>query len=239
MRARLLVLMVAVAFVAGLSQAVEKGKAVPSARPGNAGTAPAAPGLPDTSPVADPTFFRVTGPVTTSSTTLDLAWMDNCTNENGYKISRRKVNTTYSETPIANLGPNATKYHDTGLEPETTYWYVLAAFRGNVYSHAVEASGMTNPLSPANLTAQALSPKKVQLSWQNRSKVANLIRIERSEGNGGNFQKIFQTEPINIVTYLDTGLKPGTTYTYRLVVLKLPFNASDYTAAVSVVTPAS
>jgi hypothetical protein len=239
MQRKQVVFVVAVAFVAGLSHAVEKGKQVPSARPGGAQTAPAAPGLPDNAPVAEPTFFRVSGPVTTSSTTLDLSWMDNSTNENGFKIARRKGNEGYPQTPIAHLGPNTTKYHDTGLEPETTYWYILAGFRGAIYTHGVEASGTTNPLAPANLTAQALSPKKVQLSWQNRSKVANLIMIERREGNGGTFQKIFQTEPINIATYADQGLKPGTTYGYRLVVLKLPFNASDYTPAVSVVTPAS
>jgi len=43
---------------------------------------------------------------------------------------------------------------------------------------------------------------------------------------------------VNINTYTDKGLKPGTSYAYRLVVMKLPFNASDYTLGVSVVTPA-
>jgi hypothetical protein len=61
--------------------------------------------------------------------------------------------------------------------------------------------------------------------------------IERRTGSG-NFEKVFQKQPVDINTYTDKGLKPGTSYSYRLVVMKLPFNASDYTTGVSVVTPA-
>jgi len=118
-----------------------------------------------------------------------------------------------------------------------TYYYILAAQRGEVYfSTAVETNAMTNPRPPENLTATALSSSEVKLSWKNSSKVADLIMIERRAGNSGTFEKIFQKEPIDICTYVDKDLKPGTSYAYRLVVLKLPFNASNYTPAVSVAT---
>ena len=131
-----------------------------------------------------------------------------------------------------------TQYHDTGLEPETTYFYIIASVGGNQVSPAPgEASAMTNPRPPENLTATALSSSEVKLSWKNSSKVAELIMIERRTGKDSTFGKIFQKQPIDISTYVDTGLKPGTSYAYRLVVLKLPFNASNYTPAVSVVTP--
>jgi hypothetical protein len=236
MKTKLLVLMVAAAGVAAFSQAAEKGKLVPSARPGNTGTTAVPVLLPD-GPIADPSNFHAGGPMTPSSTTIDLNWMDNSNNESGFKISRKIASwASYPPTPLAQLGPNTTKYHDTGLEPETTYSSILAAHRnGTVWSHAVEVTATTNPRPPTNLQAQALSPKKVQLSWQNHSNTANLIMIERREGNGG-FGKIFQTQAMNTATYLDEGLKSGTAYSYRLVVLKLPFNASDYTPVVSAVT---
>lgn len=237
MKTRAVVLLVAAAGVAALSHAAEKGKRVPSARPATTGPAAVTPGLLPDGPIADPTFFRASGPMTPSSTTLDLSWMDNSTNESGFKISRKIVSwASYPPTPLAQLGPNSTKYHDTGLEPETTYSYILAAHRnGTVWSHAVEVTATTNPRPPTNLHAQALGPKRVQLSWQNHSNTANLIMIERREGNGA-FGKLFQTQTMSTATYLDEGLKPGTAYAYRLLVLKLPFNASDYTPVASVVT---
>jgi hypothetical protein len=100
----------------------------------------------------------------------------------------------------------------------------------------VETSATTNPYPPENLQAISLSSSQVKLTWTNRSKTADLIMIERKTGSG-NFEKIFQKQPVDLNTYRDKGLKPGTSYSYRLVVMKLPFNASDYTAAVSIGTP--
>jgi fibronectin type 3 domain-containing protein len=191
------------------------------------------------SPPAAPTYFHASGPMATSSTTMELSWKDNSNNEKGFWIARRaSYQGSYPTSPQIKLGPNVTQYHDTGLEPETTYFYIIASVGGNQVSPApVEASAMTNPRPPENLTATALSSSEVKLSWKNSSKVADLIMIERRAGNSGTFEKIFQKEPIDISTYVDKGLKPGTSYAYRLVVLKLPFNASNYTAAVSVATP--
>ena len=189
-------------------------------------------------PPAAPTYFHASGPMATSSTTMELSWKDNSNNEEGFWIARRpSYQGNYPSSPQIKLGPNVTQYHDTGLQPETTYYYIIASVGGNQVSPAPgEASAMTNPRPPEDLTATALSSSEVKLSWKNSSKVADLIMIERKTANGG-FERIFQKEPIDISTYVDKGLKPGTSYAYRLVVLKLPFNASDYTQAVSVATP--
>jgi fibronectin type 3 domain-containing protein len=191
------------------------------------------------SPPAAPSNFHATGPMTTSSTTLSLSWVDNANNEDGFWISRRpSYQGNYPTTPTIKLGPNVTKYNDTGLEPETTYYYIIAAVRAEYSSTPpVETSATTNPYLPENLQAISLSSSQVKLTWTNRSKTADLIMIERKTGSG-NFEKIFQKQPVDLNTYTDKGLKPGTSYSYRLVVMKLPFNASDYTAAVSIVTPA-
>ncbi|MHB8894919.1 MAG: hypothetical protein ACYC99_07045 [Candidatus Geothermincolia bacterium] len=203
-------------------------------RGGTLGTPPEQSG-----PLEAPTYFHAGGPMEPSSTTLNLTWKDNSTNESSFRICRKIVtNTSYPITPIAVLPPNTAKYHDTGLEPETTYSYILAAFNSTNSSFAVETTATTNPRPPEDLKAQAVSGKKVKLTWKNKSNTAELIMIERSAGTPGAFQKIFQKEPISLSSYVDEGLTPKTKYFYRLVVLKLPFNASDYTPNVSVVTPA-
>ena len=240
MRTKLFVLMSAAVLVAALVHAVEKSKLPPSAKAPNTGTMP---GLTPGGPITAPSNFHGAGPMATSSTTIDLGWTDNSNNEDKFRICRKFAGqANYPETPIAMLPANTTKYQDTGLQAETSYSYILAASRGegtnSTWSTAVETIAMTNPRPPANLQAKATGAKQVKLAWPNASKAANLIMIERSTGNSNSFQKIFQTQPVNIATYVDEGLAPNTQYFYRLVVVKLPFNASDYTPAVSVVTPA-
>ena len=189
-------------------------------------------------PSAAPSNFHAHPPMATSSRTLQLTWTDNASNEDGFWIARRpSYQGNYPSSPTIKLGPNVTTYLDTGLEPETTYYYIIASVRANnVTPSPEETSATTNPYPPENLQAAASSLSEVKLTWANRSKTADLIMIERRTGSG-NFEKIFQKQPVDLNTYTDKGLKPGTSYSYRLVVMKLPFNASDYTAAVSIVTP--
>lgn len=67
-----------------------------------------------------------------SSTQIDLIWTDNSTDEKGFYVYRRNAG---SYRRIVALGPNTTSYNDTGLSPETTYWYKITA-----YSDAGESS---------------------------------------------------------------------------------------------------
>lgn len=194
------------------------------------------PGLP-----ALPTYFHATPPANTSSTTMELSWMDNSNNEDGFWIARRpSYQGNYPSTPQIKLGPNVTKYHDTGLEPETTYYYMITSIRaGQVPPPPYpESSAMTNPYPPENLQAIALSSSEVKLTWTNRSKVAETLIIQRKTGSSGTFAQVFQKfTPVNITTYTDKGLTPGTAYSYRLVVFSSAFQGSDFTKEVSVVTP--
>ena len=192
---------------------------------------------PAAGPIADPSNFHGTGPMATSSTTIDLSWIDNSNNEDNFRICRKgKGVAAYNPSTIVVLPANTTKYHATGLDPETTYTFGLAASNSTNYSFMMETDATTNPRPPADLKAQAMGAAKVKLTWTNKSNIANLIMIERSMGNSSSFQKIFQTSPISISSYEDAAVSANTKYFYRLVVLKLPFNASDYTASVSVVT---
>jgi hypothetical protein len=235
MKTKLVLFVFAVVVVAALAHAVEKSKVPPSSRVPVAGAPP--PVMPSDGPIAAPTFFHASGPMAASSTTLDLSWMDNSNNEGNFNISRKIVTgSSYPNTPLAVLPANTTKYHDSGLEPETTYTYILAASRGTTWSTATEATATTNPRPPKNLQAQALGPKRARLTWLNKSNTADLIMLERSTGNNSSFQKIFQTQAGATPSYEDVGLAPQTQYFYRLVALKLPFQASDYTTAVAVTT---
>jgi len=55
-----------------------------------------------------------------SQSKVNLQWLDNSNNEDGFKIYR-------DNNLITTLPANTTTYQDTGLEPATTYQYVVKA----------------------------------------------------------------------------------------------------------------
>jgi endoglucanase len=63
---------------------------------------------------------------TASSSAIDLAWQDNSGNEDAFVIERKLgAGGTYAE--VDTVGPNVTTYQDSGLDPETTYYYRVLA----------------------------------------------------------------------------------------------------------------
>ena len=90
---------------------------------------------------AAPTNLRVTGRTRTS---ISLAWTDNATNELGFYIQRR--NGTGVWVIIVTLPANRTTYTNTGLTPNRSYLYRIAAYNADgttAYTNAV--TGTTLP----------------------------------------------------------------------------------------------
>jgi hypothetical protein len=81
-----------------------------------------------------------------SSTEIDLTWQDNATDEQGYRIERSLDGQTFIE--IATVGPNVQSYNDTGLTPETTYFYRVFAFNNFGNSDPSNVAADTTPKSP-------------------------------------------------------------------------------------------
>ncbi len=88
-----------------------------------------------------------------SGSVIDLSWTDNAANENGFDIERSLDGTSFSA--VASVGANATSYSDSGLVPDTTYWYRVLAFNG------AGDSGYSNTASATTL--QESGPTAVEL----------------------------------------------------------------------------
>ena len=74
---------------------------------------------------------------------LQLTWIDNSTDEVGFKIER-KTGTTGTYAQIASLGANVTSYTDSTLMNATTYCFRVNAFNANGNSpYSPEACGTT------------------------------------------------------------------------------------------------
>ena len=94
-------------------------------------------------PPTDPSILTATE---TSSSTIDLKWMDNAGDEDGFDIERSLDGTNFtllSSEPSFN-GMGVVAYTDTELDPETTYWYRVSAYNTEGYSaFSNVASAMT------------------------------------------------------------------------------------------------
>ncbi|MEW5766299.1 MAG: Ig-like domain-containing protein [bacterium] len=159
-----------------------------------------------------------------SSSQINLAWQDNSTDENGFKIERSLEGINF--TQIATAPANSTSYADQGLTKTTTYYYRVRAYRGTFnsdYSNTTSATTLdTVPSNPGNLNATAISNTRIDLSWQDNSDNETGFSIERKT-SGGSYAEI-ATVSTGVTTYSDTGLLPAVTYTYRV----RAFNAIGY-----------
>jgi hypothetical protein len=82
-----------------------------------------------------------------SSSSINLSWTDNSTNETGFAIERKSGATgTYAQ--VATVGANVRSYSNTGLTANTVYYYRVRALNGTVYStYSNEADAKTNRAS--------------------------------------------------------------------------------------------
>lgn len=77
-----------------------------------------------------------------SSTEIKLSWTDNSDNEDGFKLERKVLGGSFTE--IKTLAANSTIYTDTGLTPNTTYYYRVRAYNtAGDSDYSNEASAMT------------------------------------------------------------------------------------------------
>jgi hypothetical protein len=84
----------------------------------------------------------------TSSSTIHLTWNENASDETGYKLERSPDGSAWS--PLITLPANTNSHDDTGLQPNTPYYYRLKAINGarsSAYSNT--ASAVTQSSGPS------------------------------------------------------------------------------------------
>ena len=150
-----------------------------------------------------------------SSSTINLGWTDNATNEIGQRIERSTgSNANYAF--LTNVVAGITTFTDTALLDGTQYYYRIKAFNtGGFSTYSNEQSAITTLNSPTALTATPVSSSEIDLTWADNSASESGYRIERSPVDDLHFSEIYVTGP-NATAYSDTGLSEGTKYYYRV-----------------------
>ncbi|HVO28767.1 MAG TPA: fibronectin type III domain-containing protein [Candidatus Paceibacterota bacterium] len=172
-----------------------------------------------------------------SPTQINLTWQPSYDNVqvSGYAIYR-------NSTLVTDTNTTSTSYSDTGLTPQTTYSYRVAAYDevGNASAQSlppVSATTMpqdfTPPSTPPGVTVTATSPTAVTIAWQpstdNVAVAGYYVYRDSSE---------IATLPSSTLNYQDSGLATGTAYLYTVAAYDTSNNISPI-AGHWVTTPAN
>jgi fibronectin type 3 domain-containing protein len=171
----------------------------------------------DTAPTA-PQYLEASD---VSATALVLTWVDTSTNETGFEIERsRQADFDNADTLTADM--NQARYEDSGLTPDTRYYYRVRAIGDigpSAYSQTLvvdtPALPLTAPPAASQLSAQAVSASRITLTWtDNADNEAGFILMTSQDAS--TYEALFTTAE-NVTTYAHEGLLPDTTYYYYVI----------------------
>lgn len=144
----------------------------------------------------------------------------------------RSLNGTSGWRPVASLTPGEVEHVDTGLSPDSLYYYRVRASK-DLISNVVSVQTLPLPeqplAAPGALSISAATPDQMELNWADLSEDESGFVIERSL-DGTTFTTIETVGP-NVTTYVDGGLEPATYY-YRVQSYRVEA-FSDYSEIVS------
>lgn len=151
-----------------------------------------------------------------------LTWLHNSNDEMGLKIERR-TEPTGNWSQIAQVSSCNGCYYDDGLQsllsPATTYAYRVRAYNAaghSPYSSEARASTPATgpPAAPSNLNVSLVSPRRIDLRWQDMSGDETGFQIERMTAAMN--WTVIATPGTGVTTYSDAGVNPSATYSYRV-----------------------
>ncbi|QIP12716.1 fibronectin type III domain-containing protein [Spirosoma aureum] len=152
-----------------------------------------------------------------STTQINLTWTG-VSGTTTYQLER-SPNGNDNWAKIADPVGNATSYTDTGLTPNTSYYYRLrAVIGGNTgpYSNVANASTPdVPPAAPARLSATVISFSQINLQWADLSGNEAGFQLERSPNGVDSWTKITDLGT-DVTSYSDQVLSPQTHYYYRV-----------------------
>lgn len=133
----------------------------------------------------------------------------------GYKIEAKKGAESF-ETILPNTGSTATTYSHTGLTTATTYYYRVYAINSiGTSGPSGESSAIPKETTTPTLTAIAIAPTQIHLSWtapsQTYKQTINGYKIEEKIGNS---YKVIQDNAGSSTKYTVSGLVTGKPHTY-------------------------
>ncbi|HET9908304.1 MAG TPA: fibronectin type III domain-containing protein [Anaerolineales bacterium] len=171
---------------------------------------------------------------------IDLAWVDNSTDETSFVIERSTDGVTFSV--VANVGANVTAYNDLAVFGGYTYTYRIAAVNANgasayaISNPVTVPPDATAPAAPSEVTATNLTQTTLTLSWLDNSNNETGFTIQRATNSSFTRNLVTFTVGADVTSFNDNGLRRNTRYFYRLVAFNVNFT-SPWSPTLNVTTP--
>ncbi|GAM10729.1 protein sidekick-2 [Geobacter sp. OR-1] len=167
-----------------------------------------------------------------SEAQLNLSWTDANSDRNGFRVERCLGAGCSNFVTIAdNLAANTLSYANSGLLPDFSYSYRVRSFNNTATcgweSASAIATQTTTIATPGSLTALAAGTSQIALSWTDTTATETGFRIERCTGTGCSVFTEIATTAAGAVSWSDTGLTSGTSYSYRIRATKTTAYAWD------------
>ena len=169
-----------------------------------------------------------------NETTFSLSWQSSATISHTYQLERSKES-NFATFLVVENELSTTFYEDSGLSPDSTYYYRVRATQGAEISRSslhVRAQFREDINAPDQLVAEGVSQVEARVNWTDRSDNESGFRVQRSAQQDFSSFVAFDL-PMNSESFLNDGLEPGATYYYRIQAYS-DYGTSEFSEVVSV-----
>ena len=111
---------------------------------------------------------------------VNTSWVDNATNETGFRVQRSLDLGVNWTTVVTIYGQNATSITDYSLTSEQRVCYRVIAFNADADSPPSNTDCTAPPAAPSGLTATVVDSKTVDLAWIDNSTVEDGYEVRRA-----------------------------------------------------------
>ena len=150
---------------------------------------------------------------------LQLDWVDESSDEDGFYVYRSITSAGAGFSLVHTTAAGVEEWEDTGLDDGEQYWYRVSAFKGALESGYTADNNHTELLAPSGIAVDndATFPwSRQDITWTVNSTLEDNVLLYRNVDGGG--FSLYQTLPPGTEDYEATGLTEDTNYGYKVSV---------------------
>lgn len=167
-----------------------------------------------------------------STNRIELSW-NKVSGVSGYRIYRStSQNGDYTSVGVVK-GSGTTSYINSGLSSGKTYYYKVRAYKTvgktNYYSNYSSSLTTSTKCSTPSIIVSTPKTKVAKVSWKKVSGASG-YSIYRATSKNGQYEYVKNIDSGSTSSYINTGLKKGKTYYYKIKAYKIVNGSKVYSS---------